>query len=339
MDQICALACDIFSVPVAVVTLLDAEHQWLKARCGLDVESTPRGVAFCNYTIQSDDVLVVPNALEDKRFASNPLITDGLKIRFYAGAPLELEPGIRLGALCLIDYEPRSFSEQDRHRLAQLALLVVSQIRLHAANLEPKKKSEQLEARHAELEWTATHDGLTRLPNRSLFQEKLQAAVETPETGVGGLMIIDLDEFKQINDTLGHEAGDALLVAVGERLSSLVEAPAIVARLGGDEFAILTPRRSRRDEASRACGQRDEGSQPAGPATATASTAPRASVSPSFQIMPARRPRSSEVQTSRCIPRRVKGEIGRSYTIPNSGIASRRASTFSTAHDMLSKTT
>lgn len=126
MDQICALACDIFGVPVALVTLLDEEHQWLKARCGLDVESTPREDAFCNYTILADDVLVVPNALEDERFASNPLVTGGLNIRFYAGAPLELELGIRLGALCLIDYEPRSFSQADRKRLAQLAVLVVS---------------------------------------------------------------------------------------------------------------------------------------------------------------------------------------------------------------------
>ncbi|HEY0033740.1 MAG TPA: sensor domain-containing diguanylate cyclase, partial [Devosia sp.] len=240
IDQICALAGDIFGMPIAVVTLLDKEHQWLKARQGVDIEFLPRETAFCNFTILADDVLVVPDASLDERFASNPLVVGEPHIRFYAGAPLEWEPGIRLGALCVIDSELRAFSDSDRRRLAQLAELVVAQIRLHSVNTDLQKKSEQLVARQSALEWTATHDALTGLPNRTLFRTNLEKALTQTATGqTGAVLIVDLDEFKRINDTMGHEAGDVLLVAIGERLSEIVRAPNMVARLGGDEFGIL----------------------------------------------------------------------------------------------------
>ncbi|MDX6807383.1 putative bifunctional diguanylate cyclase/phosphodiesterase [Terrihabitans rhizophilus] len=240
MDQICALASDLFDTPIALVTLLDEDHQWLKARHGLTDNFLPRDTAFCNHTIIGDDVLVVHDALQDGRFADSPLVTEGPRVRFYAGAPLEWEPGIRLGALCVIDTKPRSFSTVEKRRLEQLALLVVAQIRLHSANLDLQRTSQDLAIRQSKLEWTSTHDALTGLPNRTLFQEKLKAALDATTPGQrGAMLMVDLDEFKGINDALGHEAGDVLLVAVGNRLTGLVQPPNMVARLGGDEFGIL----------------------------------------------------------------------------------------------------
>ncbi len=240
MDQICALASDMFDVPIALVTLLDEEYQWLIARYGFDEERLPRSTAFCNFTILGEGVFVVPNAPEDERFARNALVTGAPHIRFYAGAPLEWEPGIRLGALCVIDTEARSFSLVKQRRLAQLARLVVAHIRNRAATRDLQEDVAQAAIRHSALEWTSSHDALTGLPNRAPFRAALQRAIEETKPGQrGALLLLDLDEFKRINDTMGHEAGDALLVAVSGRLAELVKAPNMVARLGGDEFGIL----------------------------------------------------------------------------------------------------
>jgi GAF domain-containing protein len=120
-EEVVKRAKEQFDVPIALVTLIDRTVQILKARIGLDVESTPRAWAFCDYTIRTNDVFVVPDAHLDSRFASNPLVTGPPFIRFYAGAPLTYLEDVRLGALCLIAPTPRDFSLGDRAELAALA--------------------------------------------------------------------------------------------------------------------------------------------------------------------------------------------------------------------------
>ncbi|MDT0188618.1 GAF domain-containing protein, partial [Microbacterium sp. ARD31] len=104
-ERIAQLAQTLFDVPIALISLLDEDRQWFKARCGLDVPGTPREQAFCNYTILHDSVFVVPDARSHADFALNPLVTGEPFIRFYAGAPLVVAPEIRLGSLCIIDKE------------------------------------------------------------------------------------------------------------------------------------------------------------------------------------------------------------------------------------------
>ena len=98
----------------------------------------------------------------------------------------------------------------------------------------------------ARVRWTASHDSLTRLANRGLFQDRLEQAIHgaTARGGTAALVLIDLDHFKQINDTLGHDAGDRLLQMFAERLRGVVRASDTVARLGGDEFAVVLDRKS-----------------------------------------------------------------------------------------------
>lgn len=106
-DRLCHLACRHFGMPVALISLVDKDRQWFKARCGLDATETPRDIAFCAHAILQDGVLQVPDATQDSRFRDNELVTGDSHIRFYAGAPLVTSDGARLGTFCLIDREPR----------------------------------------------------------------------------------------------------------------------------------------------------------------------------------------------------------------------------------------
>ena len=130
-DAICRTATAMFGIPIALVSLVEENHQWFKAKCGLNIDGTPREVAFCTHAILSDDVLVVEDSLQDERFAQNPLVLGEPHVRFYAGAPLILEPGLRVGTMCIFDTVPRPFSAEERRQLADLARIVVSQLRLH----------------------------------------------------------------------------------------------------------------------------------------------------------------------------------------------------------------
>jgi len=130
-DAVCRAAQALFSVPVVLVSFMDENRQWFKAKCGLNVDGTARDVAFCNYALLSDSVFVVEDATIDERFANNPLVTGGMGIRFYAGAPLTLSPGIRVGTLCIIDMVPRAFSEEQARQLQDLAEIVIAHLRLY----------------------------------------------------------------------------------------------------------------------------------------------------------------------------------------------------------------
>lgn len=121
LDALCAEAARHFDVKTAIVTLLDTDIQVFKAKFGIDGESTPREPAFCNFTILSDQVFVVEDALADPHLASNPLVTGPPHLRFYAGAPLVFQDEVRLGALCLLNPSPRTFSLGDRAELQEMA--------------------------------------------------------------------------------------------------------------------------------------------------------------------------------------------------------------------------
>jgi CheY-like chemotaxis protein len=123
-DRLTRLAAAAFGVPTAFVTLVDEDRQWLKSCVGSAIRETGRDVSFCAHAILGPDVLVVPDALLDPRFADNPLVTGGPRIRFYAGYPLVLPGGSCVGTLCVVDTRPREFSDADVALFRDLGNLV-----------------------------------------------------------------------------------------------------------------------------------------------------------------------------------------------------------------------
>lgn len=131
-DEITNEVKDYFHAPFAVVTLVDMGRQWFKSIQGMDVAETPRCISFCTHVVQrktgggTSPVLVVPDASKDERFKNNPLVADGPKIRFYAGAPLISPEGPKLGSLCIIDVKPRpDLTPKEKQRLQDYASQVV----------------------------------------------------------------------------------------------------------------------------------------------------------------------------------------------------------------------
>lgn len=219
-DRLTRLAKRLFGVPIALVSLIDADRQWFKSCFGLNMPETSRDISFCGHAILDDDILMIPDALLDERFFDNPLVTGDPCIRFYAGHPLRVPNGSKLGTLCLIDVKARELDDEERELLRDLARMA-----------EQELAAVQL----------ASLDDLTLLSNRRGFEALAQHAInlcrrlEKPAS----LLFFDLNRFKQINDTFGHAEGDRALTAFAEVMRKVMRDSDVIGRLGGDEFVVL----------------------------------------------------------------------------------------------------
>ncbi|MBN3217673.1 sensor domain-containing phosphodiesterase [Pectobacterium polaris] len=350
LSNLISLAANIFSVPIVLVSLVEAERQLFAASVGVPFCETPRDISFCAHTILKKKIMVVPDALKDARFKSNPLVVGVPYIRFYAGIPLITPSGHAIGTLCIIDLKPRTtFTKRDEHNLQDLASLVMDKLEMRRLELARKASQVRFEniantspdtilcvnekgmitfwntaAEHM-LEYTdeeiigrsintivpdafvvqlnhlvtdrdslmkgvtlelnvqaksgslvpvelsvsmwedndnisygailrditerrrneerlfllAHLDPLTGLANRTLLTSNLETALKN-EPAVC-IMMVDLDGFKDVNDSLGHSSGDNILVHVAKKIKATVRAGDVVARMGGDEFALLFP--------------------------------------------------------------------------------------------------
>lgn len=144
-DDLVDLAAHICEAPIALISLVDENRQWFKARVGISVSETSRDVSFCAHAILGHGLMVVPDATKDKRFKNNPLVTGPQKIRFYAGAPLITPDGHALGTLCVLDHEARTLRPEQKQSLRVLAHHVVSQLELrrHARALAEVRENDQ----------------------------------------------------------------------------------------------------------------------------------------------------------------------------------------------------
>ena len=219
-DRVTRMAKRMFQVPIALVSLVDANRQWFKSCIGLDTRETPRDISFCGHTILGNQTFQIPDAAQDPRFADNPLVTGPPNIRFYAGHPLSAPNGDKLGTLCIIDSKPKQLDDEDLRALQDLAAMVEQE--LIALQI-------------------ATMDALTNISNRRGFIQLGQQSLGlcARQDIPACLIYIDLDNFKPINDSYGHKEGDRALVIFAEVLQHTFRDCDVFARLGGDEFAVL----------------------------------------------------------------------------------------------------
>ncbi|MEM7772258.1 MAG: GAF domain-containing protein [Cyanobacteria bacterium P01_A01_bin.37] len=146
-DDLTNLAANLCHAPIALVSLVDANRQWFKSRVGLDTTETPRNIAFCSYAILQSDILIVPDTLEDERFATNPLVVGAPFIRFYAGVPLITAEGHALGTLCVIDVVPRTLMPKQVQALQALSRQVLAQLELRKKLIESEHLIQEAEER------------------------------------------------------------------------------------------------------------------------------------------------------------------------------------------------
>lgn len=144
-DRLAQLAARLFQAPIALIGFVDAERQWMKACVGADLRETRREHTFCTHTILHDELLVVPDATQDPRFAQLPAVTGAPGIRFYAGANLITDDGFRVGTLCVVDTQPRPRPpDAQLQELKDLAAIAVKLLELHLANLHLQEAEREL---------------------------------------------------------------------------------------------------------------------------------------------------------------------------------------------------
>ncbi|MCB5188198.1 EAL domain-containing protein [Methylobacillus caricis] len=351
LEPVVQIAARMFDMPVAAINMIGSDHVFFAASVGVGTVDMGRDVSFCAHAINQTDVMVVPDSHLDERFHDNPLVIGPANLRFYAGVPLTSPDGYALGALCVIDGQPREFSDEDCERLRELAKMAVDRLELrrleisteqsrrpfeefarnsptavvwfdahlkiiawnqaaatlhgyrldegeglfidqliperehhmfhqlvsqavttgtfdgismpetayglrkdgtefelglslfcwqehgqlifnaHLHDITAKKREEE------ELHRLATTDLLTGLANRGCFYREVEHALVAARPIA--VLMLDLDGFKDVNDTLGHAVGDSILREVAHRLEEGIGKSGLAARIGGDEFALL----------------------------------------------------------------------------------------------------
>jgi len=236
-DRVTRLACITLNVPFAAISLVDDERVWYKSIRGLTLHSLPRQFSPCATALTIDGPLVVPDATREPRFASLPLVTESPGLRFIASHPLHAPDGHRIGGVCIGDVVPREISEAGLDTLRDLAAIVETELQVGALAQARSELASDLDVARRQV----FIDPLTQTWNRAGILEILQrehARARRTRTIVGVAMV-DLDNFKDVNDNFGHLTGDRVLRTAAERMIEAVRPYDAVGRYGGEEFLIV----------------------------------------------------------------------------------------------------
>lgn len=225
------------NVPVVAITAITLDTQWFKSVSSWHVSEMSIKDSLCERTVRKGKPMMVPDLSKNLKYANHPLVVGEPKFRFYAGMPLFNVRGTVIGTLCAMDVKPRETRRADQQILADLAALAQCElltIALHNAQTELISKL-SIARRQALL------DPLTRIWNRRggmlLLEGTLKKAADEKKSVA--LCAVDLNDFKAVNDTFGHAAGDRALRMVARELLACVRDTDGVCRLGGDEFFVV----------------------------------------------------------------------------------------------------
>ncbi|MFC4427138.1 putative bifunctional diguanylate cyclase/phosphodiesterase [Deinococcus navajonensis] len=233
-DRVTRIVARQLQVPITFINFIDESRGWFKAAHGTLVRQQDRNMSVCQYAIEQPEVTVVPDLQDDPRFYDTSIRFEDALVRSYIGAPLTAPGGERIGTLSAVDTRPRVFSADQQALMSDLAAVVIDELELRLAIRNWQEADRR--SSHA-----AFHDPLTGLPNRAWFLAHAELALQQAHrhgTHLAVLML-DLDHFKHVNDSLGHLAGDALLRVMAARLSGSLRSGDTVARFAGDEFVML----------------------------------------------------------------------------------------------------
>jgi EAL domain-containing protein (putative c-di-GMP-specific phosphodiesterase class I)/GGDEF domain-containing protein len=223
LDAITRLVADHFAMPIAYISLIDSDRQWMKSGHGVALESTPRNASFCTHTVAAADLLVIEDTLQDSRFSGNAMVTGPSQIRFYAGAPLLTADGYAIGALCLMDRRPRQLDAVQRIRLQELAAFVMSHILLRRT--------------------VGRVDPVSGMPNKYQLAEDLAALQKEAHGQRRVLAYIDMPDTAtafEIATVLGATAYDKLIGNVAQKIKDLLAGAADVYHIGDTRFGLLS---------------------------------------------------------------------------------------------------
>jgi EAL domain-containing protein (putative c-di-GMP-specific phosphodiesterase class I)/GAF domain-containing protein len=228
LDPVTELAAFTFGTPIALISIVDADSQWLISRVGLTLQRTDRHHSICSCAIQSAGILQIEDLREDPRFRDNPLVTGPESMRFYAGAPLVTRNGIALGTLCLMDRAPRVLSDNEQRQLQTLARVVVNQMELKMS--------------------LGRRDPVSGLPNRQQFQADLSLLSHADGARHYTGVLLDVFDLQSANDAgqaLGMKPVESLLRQASLRVQEMLQDQAQVYHVAATRFAFIVRDHSR----------------------------------------------------------------------------------------------
>jgi diguanylate cyclase (GGDEF)-like protein len=236
-ERITRLARRAMHVPVAAISLLNEDKQWFKSAAGWGISELPREQAICKLTVLGNELLTIPDTTSDPRIADLPIVTSAPRFRSYAGYPLVDEHGAVVGTFCVFDLRTREFSPADKQTMLDLAALAQRELLSDRLTSAQAALTSKLGLARRE----ALMDPLTHLWNRRGASVLLKAALGNADQRATplALALLDLDNFKRINDNNGHQTGDEVLRRVASRLLSSVRGDDAICRIGGDEFLVI----------------------------------------------------------------------------------------------------
>jgi diguanylate cyclase (GGDEF)-like protein len=236
-ERITRLARRALDVPIAAITVVQGDRQWFKSVAGLQVAELPMSRSLCGEVVREGRQVIVPDTRDDLYLMNNPLVCGTPGIRFYAGFPLRDSERRTIGTFCAMALEPRQPDAAFERALCDLGAMAQNEL----FSIELSNAQSALVSKLGQARRQAMFDPLTRLWNRRGATELLQAALREAKKldRTVGICLADVDNFKQVNDRYGHQAGDQVLRRVAGLIVASVRPQDIVCRYGGEEFLVI----------------------------------------------------------------------------------------------------